>query len=269
MRQGNGHGPGERPRGGLSGGKSRRAPHGPRRLSPCWRRRSPRRLRSPRPPRGAAHRCSVASSGTVAARTSSAPCISPSTSTPRSARRDAPRVALTVVHLAVPPGRPVPGIRPGTLPLDQQIGERARARGIPIEGLESILDHLQVLSRMPRKEGVEMVEEALANPAANRDALATLVGAYIAEDDRPLLKAFGQLARRKPALAERLLYRRNQAWCERLMNWLRDGRMFVAAGAAHMFGDRGLVTLLRERGYLVERVRPTAASPSTSVRTRG
>ena len=69
-------------------------------------------------------------------------------------------VALTVVHLAVPPGRPVPGIRPGTLPLDQQIGERARARGIPIEGLESILDHLQVLSRMPRKEGVEMVEEA-------------------------------------------------------------------------------------------------------------
>jgi uncharacterized protein YbaP (TraB family) len=178
-------------------------------------------------------------------------------------------VALAVVHLAVPPGRPVPGIRAGTLPLDQQIGERARARGIPIEGLESILDHLQVLSRMPRKEGVEMVEEALANPAANRDALATLVGAYIAEDDRPLLKAFGKLARHNPALAERLLYRRNQAWCERLMLWLRDGRMFIAAGAAHMFGDRGLVTLLRERGYLVERVRPTAASPSTSVRTRG
>ncbi len=178
-------------------------------------------------------------------------------------------VALAVVHLAVPPGRPVPGIRLGTLPLDQQIGERARARGIPIEGLESILDHLQVLSRMPRKEGVEMVEEALANPAANRDALATLVGAYVAEDDRPLLKAFGKLARRNPALAERLLYRRNQAWCERLMLWLRDGRMFIAAGAAHMFGDRGLVTLLRERGYLVERVRPTAASPSTSVRTRG
>jgi uncharacterized protein YbaP (TraB family) len=122
---------------------------------------------------------------------------------------------------------------------------------------------------MPRKEGVEMVEEALANPAANRDALATLVGAYIAEDDRPLLKAFGKLARHNPALAERLLYRRNQAWCERLMLWLRDGRMFIAAGAAHMFGDRGLVTLLRERGYLVERVRPTVASPSTSVRTRG
>jgi uncharacterized protein len=167
-------------------------------------------------------------------------------------------VALAVVHLAVPPGKPPPGLRPGTQPLDQQIGERARARGIPIEGLESTLDHLQVLSRMPRTEGVAMVEESLANSAANRDALASLVGASIAEDDRPLLKAFGKLVRRKPALAERLLFRRNDAWCVRLERWLRDGRMFIAAGGAHMFGERGLVEQLRKRGYRVERVRPAA-----------
>jgi len=171
-------------------------------------------------------------------------------------------VALTVVHLAVPPGRRPPGIRPGVQPLDQQIGERARTRGIPLEGLESSLDHLQVLSRMPRKEGVAMVEEALANPEANRDAMAGLVGAYVAEDDRPIMKAFGKLVRRKPALAERLLFRRNEAWCERLGRWLRDGHMFVAAGTFHMFGDRGLVTLLRQRGYQVERV------PATAVRAR-
>src|SRR6185295_19094223 len=70
-------------------------------------------------------------------------------------------VALTVVHLAVPPGRPVPHLRRGVPPLDMQIGERARASSIPVEGLEPVLDHLQVLSRMPRSEGVAMVEEAL------------------------------------------------------------------------------------------------------------
>ena len=177
-------------------------------------------------------------------------------------------VALTVVHLAVPPGKPLPGIRPGTPPLDQQIGARARERGIPLEGLESTLDHLQVLSRMPRKEGVAMVEEALANPEANRDAIAGLIGAYVTEDDRPLMKAFGKLARRKPALAERLLFRRNEAWCERLVRWLRDGRMFVATGTFHMFGDRGLVTLLRERGYEVERVQLPRAEPAVGPHPR-
>ena len=76
------------------------------------------------------------------------------------------------------------------------------------------------------------------------------------------MKAFGKLVRRKPALAERLLFRRNEAWCERLGRWLRDGHMFVAAGTFHMFGDRGLVTLLRQRGYQVER------EPATAVRAR-
>jgi uncharacterized protein len=179
-------------------------------------------------------------------------------------------VSLFVVHLVVPKGRIPPGIRPGMGMLDAQIDARARARRIPIEALESPLDHLRVMSRMPRKEAVAMVEEALANPEANRDELAGLVGAYVAEDDRPLMKTFGRLVRRKPALAERLLFRRNEAWCERLVRWLGDGNMFVAAGTFHMFGDRGLVALLTQRGYRVERVRPTAepvAVPrATSVR---
>ena len=174
-------------------------------------------------------------------------------------------VALAVVQLAVPPGRPSPHLKPGTPPLDLQIGERARAQGTPVEALEPILDHLQVMSRMPRSEGVAMVEEALTDPEANRDAIAGLIGAYAVEDDRPILKAFGKLVRRKPALAERLIFRRNDAWCERLMRWLPDGKMFVAAGGFHMLGERGLVALLRQRGYRVERVRPARATAARSL----
>jgi uncharacterized protein YbaP (TraB family) len=163
-------------------------------------------------------------------------------------------VALTALGLAVP--RPtLAALRHDVPPLDAQIDARARARGIPVEALESTLDHLQVMSRMDRRDGIAMIEETLADPERSRDQLAGLVGAYVAADDRPLVKTFGRLVRRKPRLAERLLFRRNEAWCERLVKWLGDGRMFVAAGTFHMFGERGLVALLRERGYRVERVR--------------
>src|SRR2546427_9805074 len=111
-------------------------------------------------------------------------------------------------------------------------------------------------------EGSAKAGEAHANPEANRAAFAGLSGAYSAEDARPLMKSFGKLARRKPALAERLLFRRNEAWCERLVRWLRDGRMFVAAGAVHLFGGRGLVTLLRGRGDEGERRRAPRAGPA-------
>ena len=101
-----------------------------------------------------------------------------------------------------------------------------------------------------------MLEELL-RPSAHQE-FDDLVEAYVAHDDRRLAKAFGRLWRRKPAFAERLLFRRNELWCERLGLWLGDGGMFVAVGAFHMFGERGLVELLRRRGYRVERVRGPA-----------
>jgi uncharacterized protein len=172
-------------------------------------------------------------------------------------------VGLFVVHLAVPHGRVPHGVRPGLATLDAQIDARARQRHIPVEALESTLDHLQVMSRMPRREAVAMVEEAIANPEGSREELEGLVGAYVAADDRPLRKTFGRLVRRKPVLADRLLTQRNEAWCERLDRWLGDGRMFVAAGTFHMFGDRGLVALLTRRGYRVERVGREPDAPSS------
>jgi uncharacterized protein YbaP (TraB family) len=173
-------------------------------------------------------------------------------------------VALTVVHLGAPRRR-IAALRRDVPPLDARIDARARNLHIPLESLESTFDHLQVMSRMARSEGVALVEEALADPEKSHDELAGLVNAYVAEGDRPLLKTFGRLVRRKPALAERLLYRRNEAWRDRLELWLRDGRMFVAAGTFHMFGERGLVALLRQRGYRVERVR-SAAEPRKTAR---
>jgi uncharacterized protein len=166
-------------------------------------------------------------------------------------------VALAAVRLSVP-ARRVPSLRHDRLPLDAEIDARARARHIPVEALESTLEHLQVMSRMERTDGIAMLEEALAYPDASRDQLAGLVNAYVTVDERSLLKTFGRLVRHKPKLAERLLYRRNLKWCDRLALWLGDGRIFVAAGTFHMFGEYGVPTLLRIRGYHVERVRPPA-----------
>ena len=125
--------------------------------------------------------------------------------------------------------------------------------------LDTPLEGIEAFSAIGRKEGAKMLEQLLtADVESQRHEVEGLIGAYVSEDDRHLVKAFGRLWRREPVVAEQILFRRNERWCERLALWLGDGGVFVATGTFHMFGDRGLVELLRRRGYRVERVRGPA-----------
>jgi uncharacterized protein YbaP (TraB family) len=40
----------------------------------------------------------------------------------------------------------------------------------------------------------------------------------------------------------------------RLFLPLREGRVFVAVGALHLYGAKGLLALIREQGYSVHRI---------------
>lgn len=58
-----------------------------------------------------------------------------------------------------------------------------------------------------------------------------------------------------PELYQRIITDRNREWVEQLTGYLEDGEQdyFVVVGALHMVGDEGVVELLRDAGYTVER----------------
>lgn len=56
-----------------------------------------------------------------------------------------------------------------------------------------------------------------------------------------------------PEVAEALIWRRNEAWAMRIDEVMEgEGVAFVAVGAAHMSGSRGLPSLLRAKGHRVD-----------------
>jgi uncharacterized protein YbaP (TraB family) len=51
-----------------------------------------------------------------------------------------------------------------------------------------------------------------------------------------------------------MVYARNASWIPKLEKMFEGGNVFVAVGADHLLGKRGVVALLEARGFKVTRV---------------
>ena len=76
----------------------------------------------------------------------------------------------------------------------------------------------------------------------------------MAAEARREAEAEAEAERIAGAFWERLVARRNRRMVERMLPGLRQGGVFVAVGALHLPGEEGLVALLRQEGFTVERV---------------
>jgi uncharacterized protein YbaP (TraB family) len=56
------------------------------------------------------------------------------------------------------------------------------------------------------------------------------------------------------AMDEELVYARNRDWIPKLEKMFEQGNVFVAVGADHLQGTRGVISLLQARGFTTKRI---------------
>jgi uncharacterized protein YbaP (TraB family) len=85
--------------------------------------------------------------------------------------------------------------------------------------------------------------------------------AYLGRDLQGLWDAQQDYARRHPEIArhhaelmKRVVLDRSVVMAFRMQRELRRGRAFVAVGALHLYGERGVLALLEEDGYRAARL---------------
>jgi len=72
--------------------------------------------------------------------------------------------------------------------------------------------------------------------------------------ERTVTKSFTE-DRRFSGIYDKLIYKRNRNMALKIEGFLKtNGTCFVVVGAAHLLGDRGIVQLLKGRGYSVEQL---------------
>ncbi len=144
--------------------------------------------------------------------------------------------------------------------VDARIARTAEAAGIATDGLESFDEQMTAITSIPLADGVTMLENLVLHPDHIEDFAATLVALYHAERMDQMLALekiempFPPLANMPDSFVQSMLVDRNRRMAQRALPYLAEGGAFIAVGALHLPGDDGLVALLRNHGFDVERV---------------
>ena len=138
--------------------------------------------------------------------------------------------------------------------MDMALYQRAIAAGKPVFGLESAEEQLAVMERMPLRDQLGMLRSALAQADQMPAMQNRLIETYQAGDLNAIAALADELAREDPSgLSRRYMHRlnddRNDRMLTRMVPHIERGGAFIAVGALHLTGERGLIRQLRGRGY--------------------
>ncbi len=134
----------------------------------------------------------------------------------------------------------------------QTTGKAAGKTILPLETLEE--QAVLLYDSTPISVQAEGLVDLLKNPSKAMEQTKTLSEAYMAQD----LKTMYDLSLQDeshPEFMEAMLDRRNADWLTKLPAIFAEGPTFVAVGALHLAGEKGVVEGLRKAGYTVTAVK--------------
>ena len=152
-----------------------------------------------------------------------------------------------------------PGFNPNAL-IDSYFQTEASKNGKPVIGFETMDFQMSVLYK---GRSVERQKVQLMCMIDNREyelmMMKTLTEAYFAQDIAKLLEVteekLGNKCDSTPEEDEALIYGRNADWAEKMPAIMGDKSTLFVVGAAHLPGERGVLELLKKKGYAVEVVK--------------
>ena len=148
--------------------------------------------------------------------------------------------------------------------LDTVLMSRAAAAGVPVVGMETYEAALASIDRIDPEIAGALLVEAIASLDQLEDFRRTALLLYRAGEMAVLQEyeiwqaetdfGAGESRRLHDAMTASVLDARNHDWMAVMVPEMERGGVFAAFGAMHLTGARGIIELLRARGFTVTRL---------------
>lgn len=145
------------------------------------------------------------------------------------------------------------------LGLDKHFMDRAAKSGKPAKGLETGDSQIAIFDNMSPKQQEQFLLDALGDADEIKAKMDELHSTWRKADDKTLFDKMAMDMRKKyPELYQSMNPDRNKAWLPKLEDLLKTNTsddILVVVGALHLVGEDGVVKMLKDKGYKIERMK--------------
>ncbi|MBK9108943.1 MAG: TraB/GumN family protein [Saprospiraceae bacterium] len=132
-----------------------------------------------------------------------------------------------------------------------ELAEMSKQKNKSLEGLETLDFQISLFDSIPYTVQAKMLMESIQAPSDKMDELYNI---YRAQDIGKMVHGIeSEDPNLKPYL-EMLIFKRNQSWVPIIEAEMQKGISLFAVGAGHLGGSKGLLQLLKHKGYMLTRV---------------
>lgn len=132
--------------------------------------------------------------------------------------------------------------------LDEQLSSYAKSKKKDCLGVESLLEQMALLRKIPLKQQLKSLRSMLENIRSHRSQLLKLGQLYATGDP---VRIYQSTRTGAGSLRKLLIFDRNRIMADRITNICQTKAVFVAIGAGHLAGGKGVLRFLKHNGLSI------------------
>lgn len=160
-----------------------------------------------------------------------------------------PIALLSMMYMTILPCQPVS--------YDLKFSEMAASEKKEVLGLENLSTQLNAMDKIPMQDQLKGLVDIAKKPEAAKKEFADFIALYKIHDINKLMSAMeasefsgGDFSQYE----ESLLTERNTSWIPVIEKAAKEKPTFFAFGAGHLGNEKGVINMLRKKGYTVKAV---------------
>ncbi len=135
------------------------------------------------------------------------------------------------------------------LSLDAFLWKKAKQLKMECGGIETLEEQLNLLKSIPLGVQIKMFKNLVGNVNKFQKSVNYLRELYVQQDIKRLYKLSKS---NLGSLRDDMLYKRNVIMANRIYDEQSDSKKFYAVGAAHLYGNKGILALLKRKRLFIK-----------------